>query len=179
MYKVINWHKDLNLDSFYQKSLLKGYTNNVSQKTMIDDLRTEEVWKGFVLYKSFSPIGFTSLHSIYDIDPCGYRILCRTALIESPERVISRDSVKKHKHLTSRYLAPACLNSVEGNYYISTNNSKEASQRLVHNIFMPIWREMGIAEDVIRTKYRGHDQTFWLINKQKFFDSLETKDDTN
>jgi hypothetical protein len=173
MYKIVQWRQNLNLSTFYEKALAKQYMNNINQEVMVNQLKNENVWKGFVLYRDLDPIGFTSLHSIFDIDPKGYRILCRTALIESPERVISRDSVRKHKHLTSRYLAPACLNSVEGNCYISTNKSKVASQRLVHNIFMPIWKEMGIAEDVFKTNYRGHEQTFWLINKQAFLESLD------
>lgn len=175
MYRIILWHQSLNLKSFYEKSYKKGYLNNINQKVMIDDVRESvSEWKGFVLYRDLDPVGFCSLHSISEIDPNGYRIMCRLAIPDGQQKVLRKyTGFYKHDHLTDQFLLPACLNAVNGNHYITTNESPVASQRLVHKLYMPNLVKNGLAEKKGIIQYRGHEQTLWLVYKDKFLQSLE------
>lgn len=175
MYTVVSWDPSLNLDYYYSKAQEKGYLNNVNQKVMIDDVKQSVPdWKGFVLYRDMKPVGFCSLHGIPDIDPNGYRIMCRLAIPDGQQKVLRRyTGFYKHDHLTDQFLLPACLNAVEGNCYITTNESPVASQRLVHKLYMPNLVKNGLAEKKGLIEYRGHEQTLWLVYKEEFLKSLE------
>ena len=44
MFTIIPWSEDLNLTEFYATAEAKGFTNNSSQKMLVDSLAKEKHW---------------------------------------------------------------------------------------------------------------------------------------
>jgi len=58
--------------------------------------------------------------------------------------------------------------------FATSNASKEASQRLVHNYYFPTLEKIGIVSKHINNiKYRYTDQTVWEIHADKFYSNLK------
>jgi len=174
MYTVKKWSPSINLGSFYTLSQEKKYLNNINEQVMITELQTEPEWQGFVLMNNEEPVGYASTHGMFDYQPDAYRVLARLAIVKDVYNCIRtpRDFTK-HNHLTDQFLMPACLAHVDGDAFITSNDSKVASQRLVHKLYMPSLVKLGLAEKADIKPYRGELQTFWLIYKDKFLERLQ------
>ena len=175
MLKLVEWSPELDLSSFYEEANRRGFENNSSQKRMIDTFKKEKEWKAWILYNNAKPIGSTISHSFDIMGSNSYRVLARTCTfgefgnksLIKPKRLIA-----EHQNLTDQFLLPACLNWARGNVYATSNESKIASQRLVHRYYFPTLQEIGIVENMGEIYYRKTKQTVWKIYADRFFENL-------
>lgn len=143
MFKLVEWHKDLDLSEFYTEADRRGFKNNNSQKTMIDCFRNEREWNAWILYNDNRPIGSVAAHSFDDVMPGGYRILTRVCTFAEERKdkglITPKRLVAQHQNLTDQFMLPQCIEWVSGRgrMFATSNASKEASQRLVHSYYFP------------------------------------------
>lgn len=178
-YNVIKWTPELDLTNFYAEARRRGFVNNSSQKVMIDCFRNEREWNAWILYENNKAIGSVVAHSFDDVmGPNSYRILTRVCTfgearpthgLITPKRLIA-----EHQNLTDQFLLPQCLDWVNnrGNVYGTSNESREASQRLVHRHYFPTLVKIGVAKKIKNVHYRYTDQTVWQIYPDKFIEHL-------
>jgi hypothetical protein len=178
MYKVIEWHPNLDLIEFYSEAGRRGFVNNLSQKTMVDCFRNEREFKVWILYENDRAVGSVAAHTFDEVVPNSYRVLTRVCTFAearpSKGLITASRLIAEHQNLTDQFLLPACIawTGTENLYSTSTANSV-ASQRLVHNIYFPTLAKKGLVECVGDIHYRYTDQTLWKINGQAFLDDLE------
>lgn len=179
MYKIIDWSPTLDLDEFYAEAERRGFVNNSSQKAMIDCFRNEAQWKAWILYQDDKAVGSVVAHSFDNVmGPGSFRVLARTCTfgtarpnggLITPQRLIA-----EHQNLTDQFLLPACISwTGNENIYATSNDSKVASQRLVHRYYFPTLEKIGIVTRVKEVHYRHTDQVVWKINAKKFLENLE------
>jgi hypothetical protein len=174
MYKIVPWHPTLNLSDFYTEANKRGFTNNSSQKTMIDCFQNEREWCVWILYYNDIAVGSVAAHSIDE----GYRICARTCVLTDllPTSTLrTRNQIINHQHVTAQFFMPVCIKWVAGrsNIYITSHPSEVGTQRLVHNIWGPALESTGVLTRAFEKEYRGHIQTFWKLNVEVFLDQLE------
>jgi len=177
MYKIVPWSTDLDLTSFYQKADSKGYKNNSSEKVLVncfDKEREKQVW---ILYYNNKPVGSVAAHSLDLFSESSYRICARTCLFTDELPLNSLRTIKgitQHQNVTAQFLIPVCIDWAgrDKDLFISSNQSQEASQRLVHTIFCPALEKTGILMHWGDYFYRGHIQSFWKLNVDKFLEDL-------
>jgi hypothetical protein len=179
MYTLKEWNKDLDLSDFYLEAEKRGFVNNANQKSMIDCFNNEKSMKAWILYQDDKAVGSVVSHTFDDVMGVGsYRVLARTCTfgtarpnlgLITPQRLIA-----EHQNLTDQFLLPACISwTGNDNIYATSNDSKAASQRLVHRYYFPTLEKLGIVERVKEVHYRHTDQTVWKINALKFLENLE------
>jgi hypothetical protein len=179
MYKVLDWTPDLDLQEFYTEAENKGFTNNSSQKVMIDCFLKEERWKAWILYQDNRAVGSVVAHTFADVmGPGSYRVLARTCTFGAARPngglITPKKLIAEHQNLTDQFLLPACIEwTGKQNIYATSNDSRVASQRLVHRHYFPTLETLGIVERVKEVYYRYTDQTVWKINADKFLKNLE------
>lgn len=174
MYKIIPWSEDLDLSEFYSNCASRGFSNNVSQQSMVDCFRNEKEWCVWILYYNHRAVGSVAAHTIDE----GYRICARTCVLSDllPLNTLrTRNQIATHNHVTAQFLMPACIEWVgnKGDMYITSHPSKVGSQRLVHTIWGPTLEKNGVLTRAFEKNYRGHVQTFWKLNKKIFLEQLE------
>jgi hypothetical protein len=181
MFKVIPWSKDLDLTDFYATAESKGFTNNSSQRALVncfDNEREKQVW---ILYFNNIAVGSVAAHSFDDVmGSNSYRIAARTCVFTdqlsgnygSSLRTIS--VITKLQNPTAQFLIPTCINWVPENskLYITSNESLVGTQRRVHNIFGPAMEKRGLMKRVKEIEYRGTTQTVWQLYPDKFLEEL-------
>lgn len=178
MYKIVEWTEDLDLTDFYVEAEQRGFVNNSSQKTMIDCFRNEREWKAWILYQDHRAVGSVVAHTFDIMGDNSYRVLARTCTfgtarphggLITPKRLIA-----EHQNLTDQFLLPACISwTGKENIYATSNESKVASQRLVHRHYFPTLESIGIVSRVGEINYRNTDQTVWKIHADRFLENLE------
>lgn len=177
-YKIVEFSDDLDLDDFYAEAKRRGFTNNSSKKAMIDCFKNEREWNAWILYENDRAIGSVAAHSFDDVmGPGSYRILTRVCTFGEarPKHglITAKKLVAEHQNLTDQFLLPKCIEwAGEENLYVTSNESKVASQRLVHSIYFPTLAKIGIANKVKDVHYRGIKQTVWQINAEAFLENL-------
>lgn len=178
MYKIVKWSEDLDLVDFYKEAESRGFANNSSQKTMIDCFRNEAAWQAWILYQDDKAVGSVVAHTFDNImGPGSYRVLARTCTfgtarphggLITPQRLIA-----EHQNLTDQFLLPACISwTGVDNIYATSNDSRVASQRLVHRHYFPTLEKIGIVEKIKEVNYRNTDQTVWKIHGDRFLENL-------
>lgn len=178
MYKLVEWSAELDLENFYNEASERGFVNNSSQKVMIDCFQNEKAMKAWILYQDNKAVGSVVAHTFDDIMGIGsYRVLTRTctfgtarpsAGLVKPQRLIA-----EHQNLTDQFLLPACISwTGTENIYATSNDSKTASQRLVHRYYFPTLEKIGIVERIKEVHYRHTDQTVWRIHGDRFLKNL-------
>jgi hypothetical protein len=179
MYKLIQWNENLNLDEFYTEAARRGFDNNSSQKKMIDCLKNEREWAGWVLYQNEKAVGFVAAHSFDDImGPNSYRICVRNCSFAEAVQRRSMITIKRvmteHQNLTSQFFIPQCIEwcGRDKDLYITSNESSVGKQRAVHTIYFPTMVKSNIMTKVKDVHYRGTDQTVWKVNVDQFFNEL-------
>lgn len=179
MYKITEWNSNLHLDEFYRTAEAKGFANNSSQKVMIDCFRNENQWKAWILYQDDIAIGSVVSHTFDDVmGPGSYRVLARTCTFGTARQhnglITPKKLIAEHQNLTDQFLLPACISwAGTENIYATSNDSKIASQRLVHRHYFPTLEKIGIVERVKEVYYRYTEQTVWKINGDRFLENLE------
>lgn len=178
MFKLVEWHKDLELSEFYTEADRRGFKNNSSQKAMIECFHNEREWNAWILYNDNRPIGSVAAHSFDDVMPGGYRILTRVCTFAEERKdkglITPKRLVAQHQNLTDQFLLPQCIEWVagRGRMFATSNASKQASQRLVHSYYFPTLAKLGIVEKIKDVHYRHTDQTVWEIHPDKFYENL-------
>lgn len=177
-FNLIKYTPELDLKQFYNTCLNEGSLNNSSQKLMVDCFNNESVFGAYVLQQDNVSVGFSAYHSLDIMGTNCYRICARNYVLGTARKLTSLSSVREimvqHQNTTAQFFIPQFINDLglESNLFITTNNSFMAKQRAVHNVYMPTLVKIGLAERIDDVDYRGHIQTFWRINSQKFLEDL-------
>lgn len=178
MYKMIPWSENLDLNEFYAIAAQKGFTNNSSQQSLVNCFDREKEKSVWILYYNDRPVGSVAAHSLDLFGENSYRICARTCVFTDLLPFNSLRTIKgitQHQNITSQFFIPACIEwaGPEKELYISSNQSMEASQRLVHTIFCPALEKTGNLSYCGDHYYRGHVQSFWKVNVENFYQDLE------
>lgn len=180
MFDVKKWTPELDLSEFYATAESKGFTNNASQKMLVDSLAKETEWCVWILYYDNKAIGSVGAHSFPEMGKNAYRIAVRTCVFTdqlpgtygNALRTIS--VITKHQNPTAQFLIPACINwaPLESNLYITSNESSVGTQRRVHRTFGPALEKLGQMKRITEIEYRGTRQTIWQLFPDKFLKGL-------
>lgn len=178
MYSMVEWSPDLDLTDFYKLAAKKGFVNNNSQSTMINCFENEEQFQAWILYYNQKAVGSVASHSLPEIGNSAFRICVRTCVLTEllPDQGLrTLRVITEHNNPTAQFFIPACIEWAgrDKELYVSSNNSEHASQRLVHNIYFPALAKTGVFTKHIEMEYRGHLQTFWKLNVNRFYQQLE------
>jgi hypothetical protein len=173
MYKLIPWTEDLDLTDFYAEAERRGFTNNSSQKAMVDCFRNESEWCVWILYYNDTAVGSVGAHSL---DDGGYRICARTCAFTDMmplHHLRTREGITSHQNVTAQFFIPQCVEWVgDHDMFITTHPSEIGTQRLVHTVWGPALALTGCLTLADTKFYRGHTQTFWRLNKDVFLEQL-------
>ena len=180
-YKLVPWSEDLDLTEFYTEASRRGFINNDSQFTMVERIQREREWAIWILYHNNKAVGSVAAHSL-DCLPNAYRICTRTCILTDQltgpygDALRTKSVITKHQNPTAQFFIPAGIEwcGKDCDIYITTNTSKEASQRRVHEIFAPLLVKTGVLELAHVMEYRGHEQHFWKLNVSTFQEQLES-----
>lgn len=180
MFTLVEWSDSLDLSYFYAEASKRGFVNNSNQHNMIDCFRNEPEWNAWILYEKDLAIGSVAAHSFNDVMGANsYRVLTRVCTFAEARPIqgliTPKRLVAEHQNLTDQFLLPKCIEWVnsKGNIYATSNKSKEASQRLVHNYYFPTLEKIGIVKKIKEVYYRNTDQTVWQIYPDRFLENLE------
>jgi len=159
MFHTVEWSEYLNLNLFYEEAERRGFMNNSSQKQMIDCFRNERDWNAWILYHNDTPIGSVAAHSFDSVmGENSYRILTRTCSFAeyAPSKglITPKKLVAQHQNFTDQFFVPTCIDwtGEDSRVFATSNESKEASQRLVHRYYFPTLQEYGIRIDCVFTE---------------------------
>jgi len=177
MFDIIKWNESLDLKSFYNTAEEKGFVNNSSQQKLVncfDNEREKQVW---MLFYNLTPVGSVAAHTINLFGDNSYRICARTCILTDLLPIKSLRTMRgitEHQNYTSQFFIPTCIEWAgrDKNLFITSNSSKEASQRLVHELFCPALEKKGILEYYGNKIYRGLEQSFWKLDVNKFYEDL-------
>lgn len=178
MYDLVPWSEDLDLTEFYQIAENKGFYNNSNQKSLVncfDNEREKSVW---ILYYNGKAVGSVAAHSLDILGKNSYRICARTCVFTDmlPFKQLRslRYTCQYHQNITGQFYIPQCIDWAPpgADLYITSNNSKTGSQRLVHNVYCPALAEIGTLDFSGNMFYRGIEQSFWKLNVDRFYEDL-------
>lgn len=178
MYKLVEYSDSLDLSEFYSKANERGFTNNNSRKSMIEPFKNEREFKAWVLYQDSDIIGSVSCHSLDILGPNSYRICARTCTFAESRPYSSLITVnrliRQHQNLTDQFFIPAQIEYLgrDKDMFISSHPSDVGTQKMVHNIYCPTLCKLGILDKYCELEYRGHLQTFWKLNVDRFYENL-------
>ena len=170
---MMSWHGDLDLADFYTKAEERGFSNNSSEKSLIQSISNEREYQLWILYYNEYAVGSVAAHSIDE----GYRICTRTCILTDlipTQSLRTRNQIITHQHITAQFFIPECIKWVngKGNMYITTHPSNIGTQRLVHKIWAPLLVKTNVLTKAFDKEYRGHMQTFWKLNSDEFLSQL-------
>jgi hypothetical protein len=175
-YNLVPWSADLDLTDFYNRATNKGFTNNNSQRALVDCFNNEKEAQVWILYHDKQAVGSVAAHTL-DIIPNAVRICARTCVFTDQLplkqlRGLTR-TIKQHQNITAQFFIPKCIEWANGrDMYITSHASDVGTQRLVHNIYCPALVETGALTRAVDLMYRGHMQTFWRLNTSVFLEQL-------
>jgi hypothetical protein len=175
-FKVVEWSETLDLSDFYSTAHKKGFENNSSQKMLVDSLRSEKVWKVWIVYHGDIAVGSFAAHSL-DFLP-GYRICVRTCAFSDRlplNNLRTTKGIIDHENITSQIYIPVTIEHFgkNSNFYITTHPSDVGTQRAVHNVWAPLMKKSGVVDLEIIKEYRGHIQHFWKFNVENFYQKMK------
>jgi hypothetical protein len=178
MFEIKKWTPELDLTDFYATATAKGFTNNASQKMLVDSLAKEKHWAVWILYYNDKAVGSVAAHSFPEMGEDAFRIAARTCVFSDHIPIPSirtRNQIVTHQHVTSQFLIPVCIEWTPpwANLYITSNEKSVGTQRLVHNIFGPAMEVTGQMKRIKEIHYRGTNQTVWELYANKFLEELE------
>lgn len=178
MFNLVEYNDNLDLAKFYEDAKERGFVNNSSKKAMIDCFANERDWKVWILYDNTDAVGSVAAHSLDIIGPNAYRICARTCTFAearpSHGLITVRRLILEHQNLTAQFFIPKCIEycPTDSDLYITSNESKVASQRQVHEIYCPTLAKTGLLTKTHELEYRGHVQSFWKLDREIFFSQL-------
>ena len=178
-FQLIRYSDNLDLTEFYKTAEKKGFVNNSTKKMLVDSLSNEDRYMVWLLSYKGKIIGSTAAHSFPEMGPDSYRIACRicTFTDELPKEyqmVRTRETIKTHQTTTQQFfqVAGICWAGFGKNYYVTTNENAEGTQRLVHSIVAPTLESTGVYTKIKELDYRGTRQTVWRVNADVYFKQL-------
>lgn len=177
MFKVIPWSSELDLTSFYKIAESKGFTNNASQRMLVDCFNNEKEKQVWILYHNDIAVGSVAAHSFPEMGENCYRIAARTCvfsdMIPTPS-LRTRNQIITHQHVTGQFLIPVCIEWCPkgSRMFITSNENDAGTQKLVHRIFAPAMAETGQMQKTCDLFYRGTMQTVWELFPDKFYEQL-------
>lgn len=174
MYRLVYWSPSLDLSYFYKKAESKGFVNNSSQKMLVDCFSKERRKQIWILYFNDKPVGSVASHSLDINGNNSYRIAARTCVFTDDlpmGHIRTKNGILHHQNVAAQFFIPACIEWAgrENDLYITSNESEEGSQRLVHKIFCPLLEKKGLLEFSGNKFYRGLEQSFWKMDVEKFY----------
>ena len=153
-FKLIPYSDTLDLTEFYATAQQKGFVNNNSKKMLVDSLAKEDRFQVWMLMWKEKVIGCTAAHSFPEMGPDSYRIACRICtftdqLPKEYKGLRGTDTIRNHQTTTQQFFQPAGIKwaGPNKNYYVTTNENAEGTQRLVHKIVAPTLEETGVYTD--------------------------------
>ena len=178
MFKLIRWNPDLDLSDFYRRAAAKGFENNANQQIMIDSLSKEDRWAAWILYYNDLAVGAVAAHSFPEMGENSFRICARTCVLSDDlplHHLRTKWGIIRHQNYTAQFFIPACVEWAgrDKDLYITSNESKSGSQRLVHEIFCPLLAKSGVLSKTKDIYYRGLTQTAWRLDVELFFKQLD------
>ena len=180
-FKLIPYSDTLDLTEFYTIASVKGFVNNESKRKLLDSLAKEDRFQDWMLMWDERIIGCTAAHSFPEMGPDSYRIACRICtftdqLPKEYQGLRGTDTIRNHQTTTQQFFQPAGIKwaGPNKNYYVTTNENAEGSQRLVHKIVAPTLEETGVYTKETELEYRGTRQTVWRVNADIYFKQLKT-----
>lgn len=183
MFNVRVWSEDLDLTSFYSEALKRGFTNNSSQKMLVDCFNNEREKCVWILYYNDDPIGSVAAHSFDDVmGPNTYRIAARTCVFTDKipgiygTNLRTKSVITENQNPTAQFLIPTCIEWApkDSRLFITSNNNVSGTQRGVHNVFGPLMERRGMMRRIKDVYYRGTDQTVWELFPDKFYEVLNS-----
>lgn len=178
MFKLVPFSPELDLTTFYEECTRRGFTNNNSQKVMVDCLDKETRKQMYILYKGDVACGAVGSHTLPELGENAYRICVRACAFPEyrpNQNVVSAGIFfKQHQSVVSQYFIPQCIEFAgrESDMYISSHPSNVGTQRIVHNFYGPLMEKAGYLTRHCELEYRGHLQTFWKLNTERFLEDL-------
>jgi hypothetical protein len=182
-FKVIAWTEQLNLKAFYQEADCRGFSNNSSERMLVDCFRNEREKQTWILYYKGEAIGSAAAHSFDDVmGPGSYRIAARTCVFTDKLKGLVYSNglrgisvITRHQNPTAQFLIPTCIDWApeDAKLYITSNELEAGTQQRVHNIFGPALQRTGVMEPVKSVNYRGTDQTVWRFDQDLFLEQLD------
>lgn len=178
MFRIVPWSPELDLTDFYSTAEAKGFTNNSTQKMLVDSIAKEKVWAVWILYYYDKAVGSVAAHSFPEMGEDAFRIAARTCVFSDHIPIPSirtRNQIVTHQHVTSQFLIPTCIEWCPpwANLYITSNENSAGTQRLVHNIFAPAMEASGQMKRIKDIEYRGTTQTVWELYPTIFLSELK------
>ena len=178
MFNIVKWSPDLDLEQFYSTAHAKGFTNNSSQKMLVDCFDREIHKQVWILYYNDIAVGSVASHSFPEMGENAYRIAVRTCVFSDHIPIPSirtRNQIITHQHVTAQFLIPACIAWAppHAELYITSNENSVGTQRLVHTIFGPGMAQAGLMHKIKDIDYRGTRQTVWQLFPDKFLKDLD------
>jgi len=179
MFKLVDYSPDLDLSNYYKMAEERGFVNNSSQKRMIDCFSQENAFKAWILYKDTIPCGNVVSHSLPELGAKTFRICARTASFSEffPRNglLTKKRMIHQLQHVTTQIYIPAQIShwGLDNDFFISSNDSIVASQRIVHNLWCPEMERIGLLKKECEMEYRGHLQSFWKLNTERFLEELD------
>lgn len=177
MFKIVPWTPRLDLTEFYATAESKGFTNNSSQRMLVDSIAKEKEWCVWILYYNDKAVGSVGAHSFPEMGEDAFRIAVRTCVFTDhlPANTLrTRNQIVTHQHVTSQFLIPACIKwcPPQADMYITSNENSTGTQKLVHRIFGPAMEATGQMKHIKDIDYRGIKQTVWQLFPDKFLEEL-------
>ena len=177
---IREWHSDLDLTEFYETAKSKGFTNNSSQRMLIDSISSEKEWNVWILYYNDIAVGSVAAHSFPEMGENAYRIAARTCVFTDKlpgaygKNLRTKSVIIENQNPTAQFLIPTCIEWApkDSRLFITSNESSVGTQRRVHNIFCPLMEKHGMMCRVDDINYRGHVQTVWELFPDKFYEVL-------
>jgi len=165
MYRIQEYNKELDLDSYYLLAHERGFYNNDSKEKVIGTWQHMDRWQVWFLYYNDQVVGSIAARTCTFDDLTGQRKSLRTA----------NTIIAKHQNLTAQLLLPLCIEwaGKDKDLYISSNENDTGTQKYVHRLYCPGLRKVNILEDPIELEYRGAIQSFWRMNVPEFYCQLE------
>jgi hypothetical protein len=179
-YRIEVYNGEQDLSNFFLGAAERGFYNNSSKEMLIDYIAKYEDSTLFLLYYKNDIVGTSVSHSLKELGILGkdaYRIAARTCLLphESITRIYTPNQIKTHQGPAPQMLIPVCIEYIgkDKPMYISSNENETGSQQMVHRLYCPLMRKIGILEDPIELEYKGTFQSFWKVNVEEYYRQLE------
>lgn len=176
MFSLKMWTTEIDLTDFYCEAAIRGYINNDNKKMLIDSLASTDNFSLWILYYNDSIVGTSASH-LLEIAKNSYRICARTAVLTSkiPVRNFNKNTILKHQNVTTQIFIKNFIDQLPTNadLIITTNNSTEASQLQVHRTYCPMLERLNVLTDKGTFNYRGHNQTFWNLDRQTLLNQID------
>lgn len=179
MYKIQEYQRNIDLSSFYQRCLEKGFMNNASPKRLIDTFEKQKFFKLWILFYKDTPVGSTVAHDFDEVmGENSYRICARTCVLSDMlpiKHIRTKDGIINHQNVCSQIFIPVILRSLplHSRCYITSSDKDEASMKQVNGIWAKLLSRQGVLEPVKDIFYRGANQTVWQLNTESFLAQLE------